>query len=701
MKSSVNVLLCALLAVVAPAHGEAETPMARVVKLIQDLKGKVEKDGKEEQASFDTYACWCEKTLERKASDITSSKELIEETEILISKLKGEIASHGAEIAQLTKDIAANLAGQKEATGMRNKENSDYAQERTESEQCIGALEAAIKVLTGAGTKKGFLDTSTHKAQLLSVAAGVRSVLALGAMSRVSSKNLDMVKDFVAKPEDFMAAHSGVSAAQVGQNPFGDYAPQSTQIQGILQGMYDSFTADLEKDNANEAESQKSFEALIATKKSEHQTLEATLEKQETDSASKTKSLKESEVLKDDTSDQLAADEAFFGDSKDACKEKAKQWSVRTRLRTEELAGMNEAIKILSDGSATFEASTKMMFFQLASVNKHQADRSKAYGELKKMASQYKSLSLAKIAAAVQMGGHFDKVLVMIDDMVAMLRKEEAADIVHRDMCEMSQNANKNELADLTSTIDKANKMKKRLENTKKELQTEINNIKADIKSTQGTQADLLKFRNKESDEFKQALKDDTDAVALLKQAITALSKFYSNNKIAAPALIQKAPEYAKDADKAPEASFSGDYGGRSSESGGILAILSMLVEDTEKEIAEGRSDDADAEAKYDKQNGALQNSLDAQEETKAGLEEELASTDEKIDAVDSLITGKSGDKDAEGDAAKALATDCAWVKDHFQTRRDKRKDEIQGLVDAKAFLAGVDAGEDPLPPMN
>jgi hypothetical protein len=397
----------------------------------------------------------------------------------------------------------------------------------------------------------------------------------------------------------------------------------------------------------------------------------------------------------------LAADEAFFGDSKDACKEKAKQWSVRTRLRTEELAGMNEAIKILSDGSATFEASTKMMFFQLASVNKHQADRSKAYGELKKMASQYKSLSLAKIAAAVQMGGHFDKVLVMIDDMVAMLRKEEAADIVHRDMCEMSQNANKNELADLTSTIDKANKMKKRLENTKKELQTEINNIKADIKSTQGTQADLLKFRNKESDEFKQALKDDTDAVALLKQAITALSKFYSNNKIAAPALIQKAPEYAKDADKAPEASFSGDYGGRSSESGGILAILSMLVEDTEKEIAEGRSDDADAEAKYDKQNGALQNSLDAQEETKAGLEEELASTDEKIDAVDSLITGKSGDKDAEGDAAKALATDCAWVKDHFQTRRDKRKDEIQGLVDAKAFLAGVDAGEDPLPPMN
>merc|ERR1719482_2573452 len=147
MKPSLNLVLLSFLALVC-AH-EKDTPMARVVKLIQDLKGKVEADGKAEQASFDEYACWCEKALERKAGDISASKELIAETEILISKLKGEIASHGAEIAQLKKDIAANQQSQKEATEMRNEENSEYSGERTESEQCIGALEAAIKVLTG------------------------------------------------------------------------------------------------------------------------------------------------------------------------------------------------------------------------------------------------------------------------------------------------------------------------------------------------------------------------------------------------------------------------------------------------------------------------------------------------------------------------------------------------------------------------
>merc|ERR1719352_1595032 len=94
---------------------------------------------------------------------------------------------------------------------------------------------------------------------------------------------------------------------QEGNNPFGDYAPQSTQIQGILKGMYDAFTAELEKDNAAEAESQKSFEELMATKAKEKATLEGSLEKQETDKASKEKSLAQAEVLLDDTTNDLNA----------------------------------------------------------------------------------------------------------------------------------------------------------------------------------------------------------------------------------------------------------------------------------------------------------------------------------------------------------------------------------------------------------
>merc|ERR1712000_512671 len=121
-----------------------------------------------------------------------------------------------------------------------------------------------------------------------------------------------------------------------------------TQIQGILKGMYDAFTADLEKENAEEADKQKAFEELMATKKQEQETLEATLEKQERDSAKKTKELSDSKITRDDTEAQLKADEVFFEDTKAGCKTKAGEWAERSRLRTEELTGIQKAIEILS-----------------------------------------------------------------------------------------------------------------------------------------------------------------------------------------------------------------------------------------------------------------------------------------------------------------------------------------------------------------
>jgi len=668
------------------------TAMSQTVKLIQGLAANVRTDGKNEQASFDTYACWCEKTMERKAKDISDAKDLISEMSTLIKKLKGEIASHGAEIQQLQKDLAQNAEAVKEATGLRNKENKDYAGERTESEQCIGALEAGINVLSGAGTKKAaFLEgNSLHEAQLMSVVAGLKTALSHKSSHTLSDAEAQVMNHFVSKPMDFVA-HKGMIAAQTGQNPFGDYAPQSSQITGILQGMYDAMTADLEKDNAEEAEAQKSFEELMATKTQERKTLEATLAKQESDSAAKQKSLSESEVTKEDTTAQLDADEKFFDDTKDSCQTKATQWSVRVRMRTEELNGMELAIKILSGGAKTFEASTST-FVQLAAVTQHSAqstNRARAYNQLKMVASQYMSRSVAKIAVEVKMGGHFDKVITMIDEMIAVMRQEEADDIAHRDRCENAENANKNQAADLASSIKKTEASLKRMGNTKKTLLAEIKTLEDEIADTKKEQQDLLDFRNKDSADFKQALKDDHDAANLLRKAIGALSSFYKRNKMDVPALVQeKKPEYAQDADKAPEASFSGDYGGRKSESGGILAILAMLVEDTEKEMAEGRADDADAQEKYLKQNAALQASLDSQEDSKASTETELGDLEEKMNDYEKFGNEKKADADAEDDNKKAIGTDCSWVQTHFDTRRQKRKTEIQGLVDAKGFLA-------------
>jgi len=674
-----------------------QSPISRVVGLITELKAKVESDGKKEQQSYDKYACWCENTLARKAAAISAAKDLIEKLQTEIEKLNGDLGAHGAEIQQLTKDLAQNAEAQKEANEVRDKETGSYENDRTESEQCIGALEAAIKILTGAGGGKGFLETM-QQAQLLSVVGGVRRVMAVPrAADNLSEKDMEMVRQFINKPES-MVGRGSMSAAQIsGPNPNGDYAPQSSQIQGILKGMYDAFAADLEKDNAEEADKQKAFEELMATKKQEQETLEATLEKQSHDEAHKSKALSDAKTNRDDTDNQMRADEVFFEDTKDACKVKAGDWAERSRLRTEELTGIQKGIAILSSPEAreTF-ASSSTTFIQVKSVKStSHAYRMKAYSGLKALANKYKGMQMVEIAVAVKNGGHFDKIMGMIDEMIATLRKEEAEDIAHRDRCENSQGKNGNDMADLDHDIEKAGAQIERMGDKETELKATIKSLNEEIVTSKTSLEELLSMRNEEQNAFKQALKDDTDAVNVISKAIVALSEYYNNNKIPLD-LVQKRedPKYSVDEDKAPETTFSGSSA-RKGESGGIVAILEMVKEDTENEIKTSREEDAQAEADYEKQRGALQATLDAQTASKVATEQELAGLQEDIADTEELKDSKASDLAEEQSLEQSLDKDCAWVKSNFASRRDKRKVEIDGLVEAKNSLAGVGSDDD------
>jgi len=689
---------------IASAHAATleQTPISRVVGLITELKAKVESDGKSEQQSYDKYACWCENTLARKAANINDAKDTIEKLQTEINKLNGDLGAHGAQISQLTKDLAQNAEAQKEANEVRDKEYQEYENDKTEAEQCLGALEQAIKVMTGAGTgKKGFLETM-QEAQLLSVVAGVRGVLDKPvATEGVSDKDLALVKQFISSPEDFVGGRvSTMSAAQIAQNPYGDYAPQSSAIQGILKGMYDSFAADLEKDNAQEADRQKAFEELMATKKAEQSTLEATLEKQSHDEAHKSKALSDAKTQRDDTDAQMRADQVFFEDTKAACKVKASEWAERSRLRTEELTGIAKAIQILSSGDAsrTFQASGTT-FVQTKSVSsRSHTYRLKAYNTLKALSLKYTDRHMGKLAVAVKMGGHFDKIIAMIDQMISSLRKEEAEDIAHRDRCQGSQGKNANDMADLNHDIEKSAAELERMGDSETELKASIKSLEDQIGETKTALDEMLQMRNQESAEFKQALKDDADAVDLIAKAVVSLTKFYKDNKIPL-SLAQKKkedPKYSVDEDKAPETTFSGgDYGGRKGESGGIIAILEMLKEDTENEMKTSRADDAEAQKDYEKQKAALDETLNAQTNSKVAAEQELAGLQEDIADAEEFKDSKASDLAEEQKLEASLGKDCAWVEANFESRRDKRKTETDGLVEAKNALAGVGQDDD------
>jgi len=273
--------------------------------------------------------------------------------------------------------------------------------------------------------------------------------------------------------------------------------------------------------------------------------------------------------------------------------------------------------------------------------------------------------------------------------MLAELRQEEMDDITLRDYCQAEEVKVEGEMEDLQHEMDTTQGLIDRLEAKKKETQNDIKQTESDISSTEDAMAEALSNRNSENEDFKAALKDDIDAVALLASAIDAMTAFYKNNKLPLGLIAKKAdPEYSVDPDAAPE-TFAAPYGGRSSEGGGITSIMGYIKEDLENEIKTGKANEASSQKEFEEQRAAGLKSIEALTQKKVTLEQQEADLDEQLADSQEEKEGKKTMKSQKKQYREDLKPKCDWMKDAFETRRDNRQEEMNGLMHAKASLAG------------
>jgi len=504
------------------------------------------------------------------------------------------------------------------------------------------------------------------------------------------------------------------AAAQTGSshNPFGDYAPQSDRIVGILKGLYDSSTQSLERSNVEEADAQKAFEEFMDTKRAELKTLEDSKDQQDLSKAQKEKKTSENRLLRADTQAQLKADEEFFATTQEGCKDKAKEWGERIRMRTQELQGINKAVEILSspDALETFANSSSIALLQVTTqikaVAPHGAlSRKVSPGQfvaLQGFARKFHSRSLDRIVALAQAGGYFDKVIGSVDSMIALLRKEEQMDIAHRDRCQGAENKNANDMEDLDASIDKKANSIESMGHTEGILQQEVGDLAIAINNTEMDMSERLVMRNQERKTHIKSLKDDQNALILVGKALDALTAFYQRNKIPMALIARQEPrEYTVDADKAPETVWDASgaaYTGQQSENVGVTAIMKMIMEDIKHEMDSARAQDEENQNDYLKERAAMTKTRDAQLNTKMATEKELAELQAKIEDTQVSHDSKQADKRSEEDLKNAIYSDCSWVPTHFDSRAAARKKELDGLQAARGYLAGVADGSELAP---
>jgi hypothetical protein len=681
------------------------SPVEKVVELISELKTKIEADGAMEQKLYDKYACWCETTTARKADAIDDGKALIGKTTTEILTLKGAIAVLASEIAELEGYIAEANDAMATATKIREKENSDYQQEKAYMETTLTSLHQAIEVLKGAGTKGGVA--------FMRVVSKVRSAL-------LDSPRLDMLTEDKARLlktffEDPLALlQDPVDYYDQKAQAKASYSPQSATIMGILKDMYDTFSADLEKSNQEESDAQKSFEDLIAEKQKQIKDWTAQVTDKEGQKAEKSTSLSENEELLSATQEQLKIDEDFFATARDQCKAKSDEWDERSRLRTEQLDGINKALEILTSDEAreTFAASavraqdtfgtegeremeqtaTKkksvgdVLFLQL---EQSRVPRERAYNAIKRIIGHSKNLRLARIAVAVRTAvmGHFDEVIAEIDRMISILGEEEQEDIEQRDWCIAEQNNQTNHKENLEYAISQLQAKITAAEEKKAKLEAE----KAD---TEKKMADLIEAmdealadRTAENEAFSGAKQDDLNAIELLGQAIEALSAYGSNN-----ALLQQ-PEFAVSEDQAPDATFSSKDNQKNAQ-GGIIQLLTQIKENLEIEIGVSTKAEAKATLEYEKLRADADKQIASYEEQIVALDSAIADTDAEITSLTETKEDTEGQHTVTVEYLEKIKPNCEWIKASFTKRAELRKKESEGLKEAKAILAGAEGGD-------
>lgn len=412
----------------------------------------------------------------------------------------------------------------------------------------------------------------------------------------------------------------------------------------------------------------------------------------------------------DDTDRQMNADIEFFDAMKESCAAKNDEWTIRSGLRADEIKGIADALAILNTDEARelfskaikpgAQAGQASSLLQVASVSAGVPAKVKAYAALKKFASKSHSIRLAKLAVTLSSAtaGHFDEVIAAIDTLIGTLKTEETDDAAKRDQCKEEYTKINSTISDLAWKIEvneaAIEKFEAEIEKAEKEKAETILAIEDVIK----TMAEMKATRDEENAAFLQAKSEDEQAIDLLDQAKTVFAAYYVNNDIEMGPiegpyqLLQKEePTFARDPDEAPDANFN-DKGHRMVESKGIVSILTNIIEDLHGEIRVMERDEAAALAAYEKALAAAEQLQADLEAKKVTLEGVIAETTESKRLENVKLTANEADKKEEEDYFTSIKPDCDFIMGAFEERMSKRQAEMDGLVQAKAFLAGAQA---------
>ena len=704
MASMLFLLTCMLGFSEASSLQEGANPIRKIVGLLQGMQAELEAEGVKEQAAYDKFMCYCDgntgsmsdgnKANAQKSATLSSTlADLEAQKSQMDQELKGHHDSRDAATQDLTK-----------ANNIRANENEEFVAASTDMAANIKAMKGAVSALEkGAGA---FMQMgSEQKARLTQLIEGT---------SQVDDYEKQSALDFL----------QGKTS--------GDYAPQGGQITGMLKSMQEEMEGDLKSAEDSEAASVSGQAELSQAKNAEIAAASAAIESKTVRAGELAVEIVQTRDAKEDTDAEIAETEGFLGNLAAQCAEKKAEWSDRQKMRSEEIAAISMAVKILNDDSALdlFKKTASLvqesgMRFMQKSSSMSKVRRAQAMvASLAKSGSHQTTLSL--IAAAMKTSAvDFGKITEMIDGMVGVLKSEQTDDDTQLAFCKSEFDKSAQQKKETESKLASLDASISDMSATAAQLASEIETLTNDIKVLDGAVAQATAQRKSDHAEFTSAQAENQAATELVEKAKNRLYQFYRPNlhvaeerrelsqeeeiaisaggvdprdaEEAAAAAQENLPTFvqvrAASDDKAappPPPETFGAYSKKSGKSNGVMALMDQMIEELKTDYSDSKHNEEMAQKDYEHLMASSQKSRAQSAKSITEKESARAEWNEKIENSKTEHASTTDALLKLNEFIAGLHATCDFLVENADMRKEARTQEIEGLTNAKAVLSGA-----------
>jgi len=670
-----HLLLC-LLGCSCFAAAVNDSPVAKVIELLQENKLKVKADLEAEAKEMVEYTEFCDTESSEKGYAIKTADRKMLDLEAVIIDANAQIASLADEVSTLGTETAAKESKLAEANSIRASEKAEF--EATEK-ALVGSVDQLSRAMIIIKREMSFVQTDkkgNHKKQQLEAALkAMGEIINAGWLNRENKRALQglMQTQVVAGDDSDLKLKQPQATVTAYESKSGGIVEQISDMKEKAEETLSGARNTEMKEAHNHDMMVQSLTDAIGVLKEKTAVAKST-------SASTTQEKGKATAELAETKSTKAADVAYLDSLTAECKETSEAWAARQKQATEEMAVIEKAKALLAGGVRVLTQVDGHPTAGLLQTTKGDGDedddkdskvRSKLEDKLKSLSHKFKSYALMEMVS-VAASDPFEKVRGLIEGMIAKLVTEANEEATQKQFCDEETAKSKAAQAEKSMTSDKLKSRIDMATTTKAQLEDKVKELESEVAALTKGDAEATTIRSEEHATYLKASADFKDAAMAVQGAIGMLKEYYESALIQTKSSNKRQPAFG---------------GSKSDAASSIISILEMSEENFTKMYMETETEEGLAVKAYEKLIQESKVSKTSKEAEVKGALSEIKSLEVALTNSGEDLAMTTKELDAVMSYLEKLKPQCETKVMSYAEKKARREAEIEGLKEALQIL--------------